>query len=64
METIRLIYYSTPDGKIEGVYFTTDMNSLAEDFIPSRCQVASDQKIEMNTSGFPLEWNLEKRHVS
>lgn len=60
METIRLISYSSKDGTHEGVYFTSDLEANASDFIPPVCTIDIDQQIEMNTFGFPLEYNFTR----
>ena len=60
METVRLIHYSNEDGSCEGVYFTDDLKMDASDACPYGCTVKSDQQIEMDTSGFPMNYDLRR----
>ena len=55
----RIIHFTNENGSKEGVYFTDDMNTPAEDFIPPFCELGSDTTIDDDMPNhFPMNYTL------
>jgi len=61
MASIRVIGYANADCSREGVTFTEDKDTPAEDFVPHGCELQYDEELDVELpSRFPLETQLEK----
>lgn len=61
---VRIIYYSSPGGTIEGVYFTEDFEMDATDVLPHNCTVDGDFITDGEyPNAFPLDYNMERRAI-
>lgn len=62
MSKIRCIVYSNENGSREGVFFTSDIDTDATEFIPYGCTIDSTTIMDSNDfpSAFPFEYNLER----
>jgi len=62
MEKVRLLYFrsKSDNGNYESVYFTQDFDSPADDFCRPDCFCFLDQEIEMDTTQWPMEYEMVK----
>lgn len=56
IETVRIIRFTNGDD--ERIHFTCDLEQPTDEFVPDGWAVEADEKVELNTTGFPLGWTL------